>query len=281
MKKLRLFILVIIILIALIFTGRFVYMRFFKTYKVGTDPKLYEITRATYLTGTQSTDYGYIYDQYTIRKRDKKYYAETDIFDKELKQQVVTEVEIIGAEYDATLKLLEGCEFVRHKAAGSKVMDGFMDNSSYSAELMWDKKPDGAWDLRMDSDTRKAFSEAIEKFTQKINVTIVDDVAPSSVWIIRDTPENRKTSVWGTAMVKPEELGKDYSFDIPLSDDDKYLFHMIDEDGLYYSADIPKLLDGWKVRIYTSDKEYHHVVLEICDDSGALISEIDVFSAAL
>jgi hypothetical protein len=281
MKKLKIVIFIIIILIALIFTGRFVYMRFFKTYEVGTDPKLYEITRATYLTGIQSSDYGYIYDQYTIRKRDKKYYAETDIFDKELKQQVVTEVEIINAEYAETLKLLEGCEYVRHKAAGSNVMDGFMDNSSYSAELMWDKKPDGAWDLRMDTNTRTAFSETVKKFTQKITVSIVDDVAPSSVWIIRDTPENRKTSVWGTAMVKPEELGKEYSFDIPLADDHKYRFHMIDEDGLYYSADIPELLECWKVRIYTSNKEFHDVILEIYDDSGALISEIDVFSAAL
>ena len=135
--------------------------------------------------------------------------------------------------------------------------------------------------MRMNADTGKAPSETVGKLTQKITVSIVDDVAPSSVWIIRDTPENRKTSVWGTAMVKPSELGKEYSFDIPLSDDEKYLFHMIDEDGIYYSADIPKLLDGWKVRIYADENSSDEVILQIYDASGALISECSVFSAAL
>lgn len=115
---------------------------------------------------------------------------------------------------------------------------------------------------------------------QTIKVTFIDDVEPSSVWIIRDIPENRKTSIWGTAMVKPEETGKEYEAVIPMSEDEKYLFRMIDKNGLYYETDIQKLQDGWKLRLYSKDGRID-IKLDVFDKNGNLINECAVFCAAL
>ena len=78
------------------------------------------------------------------------------------------------------------------------------------------------------------------------DITFQNDVQPARVWILRDTESNRKTSVWGTAMIEAEQLKKRYHPGIPKSDDDKYLFRMIDTDGIYYEADIPTLQDDWE-----------------------------------
>ena len=113
-----------------------------------------------------------------------------------------------------------------------------------------------------------------------INISFTDNVQPASVWIITDTESNRHTSVWGTAMMKPEELGKEYSAGIPKAEDDKYLFRMIDEDGIYYATEINELQDGWKLVLYDKDGEWD-IHLEIYDDNDELVQESSVFNAAL
>ena len=121
---------------------------------------------------------------------------------------------------------------------------------------------------------------AIEFGSDMITVSFEDDVEPASVWVITDTESNRKTSIWGTAMIKTEELGKEYRAGIPQAGDDKYLFRMIDEDGIYYDANIPELKDGWKLNLYSKDGNWESY-LNIYDENDNLIQECSVFSAAL
>lgn len=279
-KKVLMIIIVVILLIAVVFVVRFVYMRFIKTYEVGMDPTLSEITRAYCMTSMYSSDYGYIYEKYTVNTWDKKFYAETDLFDKEKNIQVVTTTEITNAEYMTILHLIEGSNYVREGKPDPNRMDGYMDSSNNYADIMWPHLPDGAWELSLNSGIRREFVEAVKNAVQTINISFIDEIEPSSVWIIRDTQDNRKTSIWGTAMIKPSELGKEYSSNIPQSVDHKYLFRMIDENGIYYEADIPELLDGWKIKAYTSDVETG-IRLEIMDNAGTLMYECDVFNAAL
>ena len=111
-----------------------------------------------------------------------------------------------------------------------------------------------------------------------INISFIDLVEPGSVWIITDTEKNRHTSVWGTAMIKPEEMGKEYFADIPESVDSKYLFRMIDNDEIYYETDIPELKNGWKVIISRVGLEAQ---LSVYDSGGKLVHTCEVFSAAL
>ncbi len=279
MKKLK-FLLIIVLVIAAAIAAQVIYMRFIKTYTVGKDPKLTEIRRLYYISGMQSLDYGYIYDSYNLVKRDNKYYAETDKFDKDKKEQIVTKVEITGPEFKEILQLIEGCDYVRHKASDPDRMDGDIDNQSFSADIYWDKEPDGAWDLILDEATRGNLVTAIDNAVKTIGIVFNNETVPSSVWIIRDTKENRGTSVWGTAMVQAEELGKEYTVLIPLSQDYKYLFRMIDENQIYYEADIPKLKEGWKVSISNGSDNFD-ARLQIYDEKGKLVSESTVFSAAL
>ena len=257
-----------------------IYFQYFKTYEAGKDPKLSEITYACYMTSMYSSDFGYIYDKYTVSKREKKYYAETDLFDEEKKEQTVTKAEITNAEYEEIINLLDGCKYLRQGKSDPDRMDGYMDSSNYYSDIIWDHRPDGPWELSMDTDTRRSFSESVRRAVRTINVVLIDDVEPSSVWIIRDTQGNRKTSIWGTAMIKPDKLGEEYTFAVPLSEDNKYLFRMIDEDGIYYETEIPELMDGWKLRLSygEDDREVH---LNIYDDTGVLMHESSVFNAAL
>jgi hypothetical protein len=119
--------------------------------------------------------------------------------------------------------------------------------------------------------------ESIEP-TSSIGISFIDLVEPGSVWILTDTEKNRKTSVWGTAMLKPEEIGEEYIADIPEAEDGRYLFRMIDDDGIYYETDIPELKNGWKVIISRAGLEAQ---LSIYDDEGKLVHSCEVFSAAL
>ena len=151
--------------------------------------------------------------------------------------------------------------------------------NNYFADILWPHQPDGAWKMSMSSDARREFSDAVKNAVRTVDVLFTDDVEPASVWIIRDMPENRLTTVWGTAMIDAEENGKEYSAVIPLSEDDRYLFRMIDREGIYYSADIPCLKSGWK--LYLRWETNREVLLDVFDEKGEFFVECEVFSAAL
>ena len=279
MKKKLILIIGVTVLVA-IAAGVIVFMRMNKVYEVGTDPKLTDITRVTYTAGMNSSEHGYIYDTYTISTRDQKYYAETDLYDEQAGEQVVTKIEMTRPEYMEILSLIEGSRVARESKKDRQVRDGFMDSSSYYAEIMWPRRPDGAWRLFMNSDMSRAYTQAVEDMTRTINISFTDDVEPASVWILRDTEENRKISIWGTAMIKPDTVGSEVSADVPYAEDAKYLFRMIDDEGIYYSGDIPELRDGWNLRIYAID-DHWNMQLDVFDETGELRYECEIFNAAL
>ncbi len=61
---------------------------------------------------------------------------------------------------------------------------------------------------------------------ETITIGFVNSVQTADVWIIPDTEENRKTTVWGTASVKNAEPEKEYPVSIPRNDGDTYLLRM-------------------------------------------------------
>ena len=112
------------------------------------------------------------------------------------------------------------------------------------------------------------------------DITFENDVQPGQVWILKDTEINRHTSVWGTAMIDADEPGKEYHPGIPKSDDDKYLFRMIDTDGIYYEADIPELQNNWKIKVFSKDNDTS-IHLQIYNENDGLVNDCEVFNAAL
>ncbi len=154
---------IIIILIAVAVAGGFAFMRFIKTYEVGKDPRLSEITSVYCMSTSNSPDYGHIYYKYTIRKRDQKFYVEMDVFDEQKGDQVVSNAEITNSEYNDLLKIIEGSKYTRQRTANSENVN---TDSSTFADIMWDRQPKGRWELNLDTDKRLNFANAVKSAVQ-------------------------------------------------------------------------------------------------------------------
>ena len=111
-------------------------------------------------------------------------------------------------------------------------------------------------------------------------VTFINGARDADIWILPDTQENRKTTLWGTATAS--KVKTDESRLAPLceeGDNGRYLLRMIDTDGFYYAADSITLQDGWTLRIYETDVMAS--TLEVTDGSGVKQGTYEVFCARL
>ena len=112
------------------------------------------------------------------------------------------------------------------------------------------------------------------------NVTFINEISEADIWILPQTEENLKTTVWGTATAALVKTGE--SRKIPLcepSDDGLYIFRMFDTDGYYYSANGLTIEAGWTVKIKGED--LHSITIEVTDENGTLQKTYEVFVARL
>ena len=121
-------------------------------------------------------------------------------------------------------------------------------------------------------DTEIKTEEPVCRFTFKNSAVEAD------VWIIPDTEQNRKTTVWGTATVKGSMPGTDYPIDP--EDSDKYLFRMIDTDKMYYSADAVEIPENGTIEIRSAENSMD-AELEVFDCDGNSKATYEVFKARL
>ena len=113
-------------------------------------------------------------------------------------------------------------------------------------------------------------------------VTFRNEVEKTDVWILPDTEENRKLSVWGTATIGG--LEKDKSAEVSLfalGGPRQYLVHMITPDEMYFGVSDIKLDAGYTMRFYLADEEYHVWMLEVKDADGNAVDDLEVFGARL
>lgn len=111
-------------------------------------------------------------------------------------------------------------------------------------------------------------------------VTFINEVTDADVWILPETEENLKTTLWGTATVSEIKTGE--SRKAPLCDAGEtglYIIRMIDADNIFYSADGITLEAGWTVRVTGNDLK--SVTAEVTDENGVLKNTYDVFAASL
>lgn len=111
-------------------------------------------------------------------------------------------------------------------------------------------------------------------------VTVINEVKDADIWILPETEENLKTTVWGKATVSGIKTNK--SRKAPLCDAGEnglYIIRMIDTDNIFYAADGIVLKSGWSVRITGND--LNSVTVEVTDGDGALKNTYDVFAASL
>ncbi len=110
-------------------------------------------------------------------------------------------------------------------------------------------------------------------------VTFINEVKDADVWILSDTKENKKTTVWGKATVSKVKTGESRKALLPeAGNNGLYIFRMIDTESFFYSADSIKLEPGWILKI--KEKDINSVELEVTDKNGSLYT-YKVFKARL
>ena len=129
-------------------------------------------------------------------------------------------------------------------------------------------------------DTKKQNETEVTNNMTGTYFTFINEVAEADVWVLPQTEENMKTSLWGTASASKVKTGE--SRQTPLcapGDDGLYIFRMIDTDSFYYSANGITLEEGWILRIKEAD--IMQVTIEVTDENGTLMNTYEVFSAKL
>ena len=116
---------------------------------------------------------------------------------------------------------------------------------------------------------------------QTLEFTFTSRIEEADIWIIPDTQENRKTTLWGTATIKA--LAQDDTAAVTiydLSEDGKYLLRVIDHDSMYYSADAIEIPEGGSIELKELDGPMN-AELEVFDADGASVATYEVFMARL
>lgn len=114
----------------------------------------------------------------------------------------------------------------------------------------------------------------------KNTLIFINGVKDADVWILPQTQENMKTSLWGTATLSDVRTGE--SRKAPLcepGDGGLYIIRMIDTDGFFYSVSGVSLEAGMTLHIRSDDS--NGVSLDVKDKNGKLQNTYKVFSAKL
>lgn len=120
-----------------------------------------------------------------------------------------------------------------------------------------------------------------EKPVNTVEISIENRIKAADIWVLPDNDTNRKTSVWGKAMVSRNDTQKDRTVLLEIeADTEKYLIRMIDEDEMYYKADGIIVEKGDSVIIREGDEDMTAVV-EVHGTDGELTAEYSMFVARL
>ena len=115
----------------------------------------------------------------------------------------------------------------------------------------------------------------------RLSVTFVNEVEEADIWILPQTEENLKTSLWGTASIR--QLGTGESAEVVLNDGydaASYILRIIDDDHAFYSVNDLKLLDGYTI-VFKYEGSKYDAVLEVYDENKGLIDSRDAFTGML
>lgn len=111
-------------------------------------------------------------------------------------------------------------------------------------------------------------------------VTFVNGITDADVWILPETQENLKTTVWGKATLPGIKAGESRTF--PLcepGDDGLYMLRVIDTGGFFFSANGIALDDGMTLKITGDDRQA--LKAEVTSPGGTITVEYELFSARL
>ena len=115
--------------------------------------------------------------------------------------------------------------------------------------------------------------------TPKETITIINEFKQADVWLLPETEQNLKTTLWGTATASNVQKGESRSVALcEPGENGLYILRMIDTDHGYYAADGIALEAGQTLQLTRQSD----VLIALCrDKSGKVIGSYEVFHAAL
>ena len=119
------------------------------------------------------------------------------------------------------------------------------------------------------------------EYFPEIVVTVENEVEEADIWVLPQTEENLKSTLWGTATIG--KLGAGETADVYLTVRDEaqaWLVRIIDGDHGYYSAQDLTLQDGFKV-VFRSEGSKYEAVIEVLDENGSVVSQTRAFRGKL
>ena len=119
------------------------------------------------------------------------------------------------------------------------------------------------------------------EYIPSISVSFQNEVEEADVWVLPQTEENRKTSLWGTPSAGKLGLGETAELSLTNAENaEAWLVRIIDVDKAYYSAQDLKLEDGCTV-VFKSEGSKFDAVIEVQDQNGAVVYTAEAFTGVL
>jgi len=116
---------------------------------------------------------------------------------------------------------------------------------------------------------------------ERILVTLENRVEEADFWLLPQTEENLKTSLWGTATVGSLAVGDSAEVVLTKPDDaETWIIRIIDKDHILYTADDLKLKDGDRIVFRREDADFDGVI-EILDENGTVLDSKTASAGAL
>ncbi|MBO4419646.1 MAG: hypothetical protein J5789_07470 [Oscillospiraceae bacterium] len=116
---------------------------------------------------------------------------------------------------------------------------------------------------------------------ERFPVTFENRVQEADIWILPQTSENLKTTLWGTPTVG--KLAPGETAEVVLTESyaaEAWLVRIIDTDQALYSANDLKLADGYRI-VFRSEGARFDAVIEVLDPEGSVVFSGEAFSGSL
>lgn len=112
------------------------------------------------------------------------------------------------------------------------------------------------------------------------NVTFFNETEKMDVWILPETDENLKTSLWGKATLAGADTGESYILKVSKPETvTTFIFRAIDEDKIYYEANGITLEADCTIKL--KKEEPFTFTIEVISKDGNILGTYSVFAAAL
>lgn len=119
------------------------------------------------------------------------------------------------------------------------------------------------------------------EYIPSLTVTFRNEVEEADVWLLPQTGENQKTSLWGTPSAAALGVGEAAELSLTNPENaEAWLVKIIDDDKAHYAAQDLKLEDGYTL-VFKSEGSKFDAVIEVQDQTGAVIDSAEAFTGVL